>query len=214
MKILKLELQNFRGSRDVVSLNLELGRSLLLYGDNGTGKSSFADSIEWIAKDRIGELYGEEVKANEGILNELSEADAVCSVKLETSSGISGSKTLYKAGNSLRSKSDENLESLASTLQNENLLIRNSQLTKFILDTKGDRSKAIAGLVGLEELTRVKDVLTKAVNDIKKKIRLKDYETRIPAKKRVIGEKLKELNISSREQFYSFLNSIYKEEIQ
>ncbi|MBA2538864.1 MAG: hypothetical protein H0V17_04450 [Deltaproteobacteria bacterium] len=45
-RLTKISLQAFRGVLDAYEIKLDQGQSLLMYGDNGTGKSSFADAIE------------------------------------------------------------------------------------------------------------------------------------------------------------------------
>ncbi len=42
-----ITLNSFRGVRDQFDMKLDRGESLLIFGENGTGKSSFADAIEW-----------------------------------------------------------------------------------------------------------------------------------------------------------------------
>ena len=47
MKIKSIKIKNFRGAKEEVALESNRGRSVLLYGDNGSGKSSFLDAVEW-----------------------------------------------------------------------------------------------------------------------------------------------------------------------
>ena len=46
-RLTKITMQAFRGVRDAYEIDLPQAQSLLMYGDNGTGKSSLADGIEW-----------------------------------------------------------------------------------------------------------------------------------------------------------------------
>ena len=46
-RLTKITMQAFRGVRDAYEIDLPQSQSLLMYGDNGTGKSSLADGIEW-----------------------------------------------------------------------------------------------------------------------------------------------------------------------
>lgn len=64
-KIKALTLQGIRGVREKFGLNLD-GKSILIYGDNGTGKSSFADAFEWLYYDRIEHLSNEEIGRKKG----------------------------------------------------------------------------------------------------------------------------------------------------
>lgn len=47
MKISKIDLSWFRGAAELVCLKTD-NKSVVIYGDNATGKSSFADGFEFI----------------------------------------------------------------------------------------------------------------------------------------------------------------------
>lgn len=54
-----LSLTAFRGSASTFALNFEKGKKLtLIYGENGTGKTTICDAFEFLAKDNIGSLDG------------------------------------------------------------------------------------------------------------------------------------------------------------
>lgn len=49
----------FRGSAGTFALNFEKGKKLtLIYGENGTGKTTICDAFEFLAKDNVGSLDG------------------------------------------------------------------------------------------------------------------------------------------------------------
>lgn len=56
-RILRLDIQGFRGVRQSVALLFD-GKSVLLFGENGTGKSSFVDALEKVLTDRVSTLDG------------------------------------------------------------------------------------------------------------------------------------------------------------
>src|SRR3990172_9731409 len=56
-RIRRLEIRGFRGVRQQVPLLLE-GKSVLLFGENGTGKSSFVDALEKLFTGRVSTLDG------------------------------------------------------------------------------------------------------------------------------------------------------------
>lgn len=56
-RIRRLDLQGFRGVRQSVALLFE-GKSVLLFGENGTGKSSFVDALEKLLAGRVSTLDG------------------------------------------------------------------------------------------------------------------------------------------------------------
>src|ERR1700730_11145576 len=69
-KIKKMYIKGLRGIKNDLTISLD-NKSILLYGDNGTGKSSIADALEWFYCGKIGHLCSEEIgKAGlEGLRN-------------------------------------------------------------------------------------------------------------------------------------------------
>jgi hypothetical protein len=61
VKIKGIELTGFRGVKNTLEVTLDSSTSLLLYGDNGTGKSSISDAFEWFYKDKVEHLSEEEI---------------------------------------------------------------------------------------------------------------------------------------------------------
>lgn len=59
-KIKSINITGIRGVREGLNLSPDK-KSLLIYGDNGTGKSSITDALEWFYNDSIEHLTGEEV---------------------------------------------------------------------------------------------------------------------------------------------------------
>src|SRR5260370_39054450 len=56
-KISRLDVRGLRGILSQRSLIFD-GKSILLFGENGTGKSSFVDAMEWLFTGRITTLDG------------------------------------------------------------------------------------------------------------------------------------------------------------
>lgn len=66
MKIKKIEIKGFRGLQNSIELNLN-SKSCLIYGENGSGKSSITDAIEWFYYEKIKHLSSEEIDRRGGI---------------------------------------------------------------------------------------------------------------------------------------------------
>jgi recombinational DNA repair ATPase RecF len=60
VKIKAITIKGFRGVKDQFTLVLD-SKSILLFGDNGSGKSSITDAIEWFYYDKVEHLSSEEV---------------------------------------------------------------------------------------------------------------------------------------------------------
>ena len=56
-KIERIEVEGFRGVTQALTLSLD-GKSLLLFGENGTGKSSFVDALERLFTGKVSTLEG------------------------------------------------------------------------------------------------------------------------------------------------------------
>ena len=76
-KIKSINITGIRGVKDKLPLKLDK-KSILIFGENGTGKSSLTDALEWFYKDKIEHLSGAEV----GIKNSQGFADYFFIVKI------------------------------------------------------------------------------------------------------------------------------------
>ncbi len=203
MKLQKIALKNFRGSRDEVSLALKGGQSLILYGDNGTGKSSFADAIEWFVTNNVSHLDGEEIEKHGGLRNALAEQSDECFVEIDAVQDKKGKRTLSHIKGKLTSQfTDKKGEEFAQSLEKECLLIRNRELVSFILETKSARLLEISSIIGFEDIVNAKDIFKKAANGVKSILKSRGFENQISAKKALILQKL-QATINTREQFFS-----------
>ena len=140
-RVVRIEMQAFRGVREKLSLEFPRGTSAVLLGENGTGKSTVADALEWYLTGEIDFLR------HEGRASSLRHVDARSSdatlVSLQTTGALGGnlefgytpSKAVCVAGR-------------------ETFLLRGRTLTAFVERTKGEKWKALAELLGLEEVDR------------------------------------------------------------
>jgi len=61
VKIKGFEISGFRGIRKHIGIEFDSSKSILIYGDNGSGKSSITDAFEWFYYDKIEHLSSEEI---------------------------------------------------------------------------------------------------------------------------------------------------------
>jgi hypothetical protein len=209
-KINRLSISSFRGSRKKVDLVTNAGSSILLYGDNGTGKSSFADGIEWLLFDKISHLSGEEVESHGGIKNALASDADECFVEIDFSrSQGQVKKNLKDEKGKLKSElsfGNKDIASTLSSLTKDNLILRNSELVRFILATKTNRLEEISKIIGFDSVTQTKTHLKKALSEIKSTIKAKGFEASITKEKSLIAQHLGEL-INTEEQFLAAVNN-------
>src|SRR4030043_399927 len=99
VKLKRLVLEGFRGSLKEVPLDLDDDcKNLVLFGNNGDGKSSFSDALEWFFTDKIKHLEREgcwrEAYFNDALPRT---QDAVVEISFNRSD-ICGEKILQREG--------------------------------------------------------------------------------------------------------------------
>lgn len=61
IRVRKLEITGFRGARLPIDLDFtSSNKSVLIHGGNGSGKSTFADAVEWFFRKRVEHLWKED----------------------------------------------------------------------------------------------------------------------------------------------------------
>lgn len=194
VKINKIEIDGIRGIQSKLELPLN-GKSIVLYGDNGTGKSSISDSVEWFYTNRVTHLASEEIDLKDALRNVNKTEDENSSVSMsfiKSSSLDSERKLTSKKGKlnvELTNTSDPFKEYLTNS-ESENLLLRYQYLTNFINNTKGDKLKYLSDIIGYSDVTKKKEILRKSYSGINSEIKAQNFEAQINAQKTVLIEKL------------------------
>jgi hypothetical protein len=206
IKLKQINITGIRGIKDSISLSLDK-KSLLVYGDNGTGKSSITDAIEWFYKDKIAHLSGNEI-GKESIRNIfISDLDdskvefQFSDNKLDTEKSIDSS---YKIFNSNSSKELYNYfeESIS-----ENLFLRYRDLTRFIVATKGDRLKELQPIIGFSQVLEMRGLLKKFANKFAKDIKAANFSNKKSNQQSILMESLGQ-NITSDTQFFEIASKL------
>ncbi|MDM8001212.1 MAG: hypothetical protein QUS33_14790 [Dehalococcoidia bacterium] len=207
-----IEIAGLRGVKSRLPLDLG-GKSILIYGDNGSGKSSITDALEWFYRDRVEHLAGEEIGRDglEALRNIFLDDKTPAVVAIQyTNSSLDAKKTIRLQKDSLKSEfsntSPEFFEYLSASA-NENLFLRYRDLVQFIVGTKGDRLKHFSDIIGYSEVTDTKAVLKRAVYDIRREYRNKDFESQISAKQSHIIDNLGQ-NVTTDKQFIDLANKL------
>jgi energy-coupling factor transporter ATP-binding protein EcfA2 len=213
-KIKKLSITGLRGIRSDLILDLE-NKSVLLYGDNGSGKSSITDAIEWFYFDRIKHLSNEEIGKGgiEGLrCSVIDESEESVADFKFSNSNLDSKKTLALKKSLLVSSYSNNTEEFKNYLDfsmMENIYLRYQDLMSFILETKMNKLKAFSTIIGFSDVVEMRAILKKSVNDLNKEIRNRNFEGQISAKQSYILGKLQQ-NITSDKQFIQVINEQLK----
>ncbi|MCK9236003.1 MAG: hypothetical protein M0Q41_12390 [Bacteroidales bacterium] len=192
-KIKSISIAGIRGIKDSVSLPLN-EKSVLLYGDNGTGKSSISDAIEWFYTDKVSHLSGSEIDLKDALRNSYQKDNDTASIAISYNRNvIDATKNLFSKRGKLTSElsnSSDDFEKYYFASQSENLLLRYQFLRDFIDQTKGDKLKYLSDIIGFSEVTKTKDILRKTFNSIKSEIKTQNFEAQINNEKQTLIAKI------------------------
>jgi len=165
LKIKKIEIENFRGLRLPVHLDFYKGKnptSVLIYGRNGTGKSSIVNAWEWFNNSDIASLNREGVSASDYPHKASGGKDCYVSIDFEHPS-IQTVKACFdskKINTPIISGRYEEFK-LLSTYPN---YLRYADLQEFVYKTKKERYKYITRFFGLEKFGLLQETLQKSIN--------------------------------------------------
>ncbi len=154
-RLTRINLQAFRGVLDAYEIKLDQGQSLLMYGDNGTGKSSLADAIEWYFTGDI------ELLAKEGRDHAVRHLGASKTQKTLVEIGTNG-----KLGGSCTPKSPN--EAAIEAASRETFLLRGRTIADFVDKSKGEKWSALQRLLGLGAIDELRTDLQKARSELKR----------------------------------------------
>lgn len=194
IKIDKIEIDGIRGVQSKLDLPLN-GKSIVLYGDNGSGKSSISDSIEWFYTNRVSHLSSTEIDLKDALrnINKTEDENSYVSLNYLKSSALDSVRRLTSKKGKLNvelSNSTDPFKEYLSSSESENLLLRYQYLTNFIDNTKSDKLKYLSDIIGYSEVTKKKDILRKSYSGITSEIKAQNYEAQLNAQKAVLIEKL------------------------
>lgn len=184
MRIKVIELSWFRGAADPVSLDLDC-RSMVVYGVNGSGKSSFVDAVEYVVNNgRIGHLAHEYSgkRQEKAIANTHRPQGRKTELRIRFKNASELKSEIAQDGSARYSGA----EAVAMrTWDYRRTVLRQDEVAAFIRDTKGGKYSALLPLLGLHQLEVAAEnlrQLSKAVEEQSQltvtMIRLNDIEVK------------------------------------
>ncbi len=159
-RIKTLSVRCFRGIRDT-TLPFD-GRSVVLLGENGSGKSSFVDALEFFFTGRVGHLEGAQAISTHKHAPHIrfSRDDAMVEVEFERPAGAV-SRT-FRGFSSIPPA----LQQYVELGRNSKFILRRKQLLDFILAQPAPRYQQLAAIIGIGDLDKVERTLMRARDDL------------------------------------------------
>ena len=151
VRIKSLSLMWFRGAADSVALE-PAGKSMVVYGENGAGKSSFIDGLEYVINDgKLRHLSHEYAGRNQekAIINTQIPDECVTALKLTFVDNTEIDIRIGRNGTQTRTGG----EAINMTSWDyRTTVLRQDEVAEFIRSRKGEKYSAILPLLGLESL--------------------------------------------------------------
>jgi hypothetical protein len=159
-KIKRLKVNNFRG---VIQETLDLdGCSLVILGENGTGKSSFIDALEFYFTGKVSHLEGAQGISTARHAPHILASEKDTSVTIEfVNDNLSATRTF---DNDL--EVPDELYELHNQGANATFILRRKNLLDFILAQPASRYDQLAAIIGVEELDKVERSLMQIRDDV------------------------------------------------
>lgn len=166
----KIGLIGFRGALDPIYLEFPNNGegSIVLYGEGGSGKTTFTEAVEWFYYDRI-EALEREFCGKESYFNLRLNQNKNATVSLEFNNNILNDiKTLPRVGTSIHSNSSSEFTAYLAFSLKENFILRHHDLQDFVDEKrKTDKLTYFAKLTGFEKVIETRKVLMQAFNALK-----------------------------------------------
>ncbi len=189
-KIKKIVLSGYRGVKETLVLDLGT-RSLLLYGENGFGKSSLTDAIEWFFTGKVAHLKGEEVSPSksgkEALRNVLIDNATPSAVELTfKDSELDCTKSIDSSLLVVDSNIGEEFSTYIKESETEQLILRHQDLLAFVGVGKTDKLTQLQKIIGFEEVAELRSLLKKVAGSYKKRIQTAAYSDKKSAQQAIL----------------------------
>ncbi len=211
-KIKAINISGMRGIKSTLLLNLN-NRSILIFGENGSGKSSLADAIEWYYSDRVEHLISKETGATKGrgSLRNLfipDNEDAFINIQYSNNK-LDATKAIDSSLKASTSNTTEDFKGYFLATQSENLILRYRDLVEFIIATPGEKLEKLQNIIGFSAVTDIRGVLKKSAGRIARDIRSANYDNQMHSQQSIVLDNLGQ-NAYSDEQLFTGANQLIK----
>lgn len=170
MKIENIELKWFRGAASSTKIDLG-GKNVVIYGSNGSGKSSFVDAFEYLVQNgKIKHLSHEFSgrKQVKGIRNTHTPTDTDSEININFNNKKSINIKIQENGTSHITSDPDDLYNVIQKLNKQSVILRQDELSEFICSQKGEKYSTLLPLLGLDTLENAAQNINSIISTLKK----------------------------------------------
>lgn len=189
------------------------GKHLFVYGENGTGKSSLYDALEWCITGECVEASNRKLHPNEYLKNEYADYSSGTFVEIELDAPHKLRRNLAKKTVASNSIIEPNNSSSIKHDYSDASFIDTNRIDKFVLEAPSNLWKAFANLLNFEELRDFDIKLGRMLKELENKHRYiedKEYSS-LKAKLEGFEEKISWLESSFEKEYGQNWNSKIEE---
>lgn len=167
IKLETVEIKSFRGIKNF-NINFD-NKSLVLVGENGSGKSSIVNAFEYLFTGKVDTLSGKQaINHNKSIVHIGDKKE-----DLLIEAKINNSKITRDINNLTYSKQ---LDELIDDFKNASFLLNRKKLLNFIETTPAKRYESITSLIGFDDLDEIESIFNKTRKDFTNQVKNKKQE--------------------------------------
>ncbi len=201
LRIKNLKAKCFRG---IVETSLEFdGKSIILFGENGQGKSSFVDALEYLFRGQVSYLEEAQATSTSRHVPHIASDKKNCEVEIEFQDGSKIIRNFRQGISQIPTHTQSYFQQGAESP----FILRRKYLLDFILAQPAPRYERLAALIRISDLENVELSLMRRRDQLKEEVErikynLKDIQQQT---EKLLGRKLE-----SEKQFMAILNEKLK----
>jgi hypothetical protein len=206
----KIKLEGFRGARLPVEMDFtNRHASVAIYGDNGGGKSTITDALEWFYFNKIEHLWREDCK-EECLRNTHfpENQDIILSIEFNDTR-LNSIKTLNAKFRSKYSNGTQEFNDYLEQSEKERLFLRYGDVLRFVLLTKGEKRTQILDIIGYRHVSDIRSTLVSACNSLERNSKFRSVRDQIEKNNAYLMDKIGQ-TIESEGDLYLIINTQIK----